>query len=113
MLMLGFPGTFRLFHKLTSHEVSGPVFGQATVFISSRSDDSNKRKNIGCSRCVGDGHFNAGSLWILVGTEEVYSFPRQAGDQDDLVSKGEISNATHRFRAKALIGTVIQVLQPS
>src|SRR5215472_18253440 len=68
MLMLGFPGTFRLFHKLTSHEVSGPVFGQATVFISSRSDDSNKRKNIGCSRCVGDGHFNAGSsgYWLAL-----------------------------------------------
>lgn len=112
--MFGVPGTFRMrFHKVTSHEVGGPVFGQAALFLFSRSDDSNKRKDIGCFRCVGDGHFNAGSLWIVVGTEKVYPFPPEAGHYHDLVSKREISNATHRFLAKALIGAVMQVLELS
>lgn len=97
------------FHKVTSHEVGGAVFGQAALFLFSRSDDSNKRKDIGCFRCVGDGHFNAGSLWIVVGTEKVYPFPRQAGGQHDMVSMRDISNATYRFGAKALFGTVFQV----
>jgi len=109
--MLDCPGAFReKIHRVISQEISGPVFGQSTLFLFSSPHDSNKGKDIGCLRGVGDGHFNARSLGILVGTEKVYPFPRQAGDQHDIVSMRDISNATYRFRAQALFGTVFQVL---
>ena len=83
-------GHFQLVVRFSTLDVfrriSGPVFGQCTLFLSSSPDDSNKRKDIGCFRCVGNGHFNAGSLGIPIGTEEVYLLPRQAGNQHDLVS---------------------------
>src|SRR5205809_2509861 len=60
--MLDGPGAFReKIHRVISQEISGPVFGQSTLFLFSSPHDSNKGKDIGCLRGVGDGHFNARS----------------------------------------------------
>lgn len=103
----GFPGrSGSAAIGVTSHEVSGPVFGETRILSLSSADDSYKGINIRGLRRVGDGHFYLGPLWILVRAEKAQPSSRQVRDQHDFVSE-RMADTPHGLRPEAFVGTVV------